>query len=95
MSVIDAAVEYVEELFRHNSGGHDAAHTMRVYRNAMYIAEKEPECDKEIVALAALLHDADDHKLFSTQDNANARAFLASQGLNPDRIEPICLTSFS
>ena len=92
MSVIDAAVEYVEELFRHNSGGHDAAHTMRVYRNAMYISEKEPDCDKEIVALAALLHDADDHKLFSTQDNANARAFLASQGLNPDRIERICET---
>lgn len=29
-------------LFRDNAGGHDAEHTLRVYRNAMRIAESEP-----------------------------------------------------
>jgi len=46
--------------------------------------------DMQIVALAALLHDADDYKLFSTEDNANARAFLKAQGVDPARTELIC-----
>lgn len=74
--IIQAAMDYVETLFRNNSGGHDAAHTLRVYRNAMALAQAEPACDREVVALAALLHDADDHKLFHTEQNANARSFL-------------------
>lgn len=72
---IRAAIAYVQALFAGNADGHDAEHTLRVYRNAMMIAERE-ECDRGIVALAALLHDVDDHKLFHTEDNANARAFL-------------------
>ena len=73
--LISAAIARVQTLFAGNSDGHDAEHTMRVYRNAMKIAEGE-KCDRQIVALAALLHDADDGKLFHTEDNANARAFL-------------------
>lgn len=88
--VICAAVEYVKELFSANSGGHDAAHTMRVYHNAMLIAENEPECDKRLIALAALLHDADDYKLFSTENNANARRFLKAQQVPDSYTELIC-----
>ena len=90
MDVIQAATEYIEELFRNDSGGHDAEHTLRVYRNALLIAEREPECDREIVALAALLHDTDDHKLFRTENDANARAFLEKHGFGPERIDRIC-----
>ena len=72
---IRAAIAYVQALFAGNADGHDAEHTLRVYRNAMMIAERE-DCDRGVVALAALLHDVDDHKLFHTEDNANARAFL-------------------
>lgn len=88
--MIEAAKGYVEDLFKGNAGGHDAAHTMRVYRNALRIAEEEPACDPIVVALAALLHDVDDHKLFSTESNANARAFLASQPLDAETVERIC-----
>ena len=84
------AVSYITELFRQNSGGHDAAHSLRVYRCAMMIAEKEPDCDKEVTALAALLHDADDHKLFSTGGNANARSFLEENRVPAERIDRIC-----
>ena len=84
------AVRYVHELFRTDSGGHDAAHSIRVYRNAMMIADAECACSREIVALAALLHDADDHKLFSTSDNANARAFLRENQVPSEMADRIC-----
>lgn len=89
MTVEQAAVEYVDRLFRNNAGGHDAAHTLRVYRSALEIAGREPGCDPEIAALAALLHDADDHKLFDTENNGNARRFLTEHGVAPERIERI------
>ena len=87
--LIERAVSYIRELFSSDHGGHDASHTMRVYKNAMRITLNEPECDKEIVALGALLHDADDYKLFNTVDNLNARRFLSAQGMPPDRTERI------
>ena len=88
--LIERAAAYIEDLFRDNAGGHDAAHTLRVYRNARLIAEGEPDCDLLIVSLAALLHDVDDHKLFQTENNRNARAFLTENGVPADMIEQIC-----
>ncbi len=89
MDVIEAAKEYITGLFGSDHGGHDAAHTLRVYRSALMIADREGNCDREIVCLAALLHDADDHKLFRTENNANARAFLSSHGVDEKRTERI------
>jgi len=87
--LISAAIEYIGELFDGNSGGHDYEHSMRVFRVAMRIADGE-ECDREVVSLTALLHDADDHKLFSTKDNANARAFMESHGVPAGTQEKVC-----
>ena len=89
-TIIDKAIEYVEELFKGNSDGHGADHTMRVYRNAQIIMETYPEADSYVISLAALLHDADDHKLFKTENNANARAFLEKEGLPTEKIGFIC-----
>lgn len=88
--VVEAAKGYIEELFASNAGGHDAAHTLRVYQNAMALANSLPACDRTVVALAALLHDADDHKLFDTKDNANARTFLEGQGVPRETADRIC-----
>ena len=88
--ILDAAVRFIADLFRENSDGHGFDHTMRVFHTAMRIAETEKSCNLETVALAALLHDADDHKLFATENNANARSFLAGQHLDPDRTEEVC-----
>ena len=85
-----AAIAYIRKLFQEQAGSHDLSHSMRVYRMAMTIADLEPDCDREVVALAALLHDADDPKLFDTRDNANCRAFLRAQGMEEQRIEEIC-----
>ena len=97
--LIENAAAYIRELFSGNAGGHDAAHTFRVYHTALWIAGKEPECDREIVALAALLHDADDHKLFQTEGNANALRFLRDNKVPEERIgrilEAVNSVSFS
>ena len=86
----EAAIAYIKTLFRDNAGGHDISHSLRVYRNAMMIADREPGCDRQVVALAALLHDADDHKLFDTRDNGNARTFLYEQGVSKEKADRIC-----
>ena len=87
-AIISAAIEYIIQLFVGNSGGHDYEHSMRVYRLAMLIAENE-KCDRTVVALAALLHDVDDYKMFSTYDNAHARSFMESHGVTPKNIKKI------
>ena len=84
------AIEYIRTLFAGNADGHGFDHTLRVWRNAMLIAETEPGCDRETVSLAALLHDADDHKLFATENNANARRFLEEHGITGEKAERIC-----
>lgn len=89
-SVIDRAVCFIRELFKNNCDGHDAEHSIRVYRNALLITQDEPKCNRYIIALAALLHDADDSKLFNTENNANARLFLKQNGVNQDEAEQIC-----
>ena len=88
--IIDDAIEYVKEIFEGNSDGHGVDHAIRVYRNTQVIMEKYPEADSVVVALAALLHDADDHKLFNTDNNANARGFLEKNGLPIEKIDCIC-----
>lgn len=87
--IIENAIEYVNKLFRNNTDGHDAAHSIRVYHNAVYIAKKEQNCNKEIVALAAILHDADDYKLFKTQNNQNAVSFLKKYMVPAETIDHI------
>ena len=89
-NMIDAAINYIRELFAENADGHGFEHAMRVYRNALLIAETEPEADRLVVSLGALLHDADDHKLFSTENNANARRFLEAQGVDRETADRIC-----
>lgn len=90
-SLIPDTITYIENLFRCNAGGHDAAHSLRVYKNAMMIAENEPGANIDTVALAALLHDADDHKLFHTENNENARTFLEKNQVSKEMIEQICI----
>ena len=87
--ITQEAIEYIRSLFRGNADGHGFDHSLRVWRNAMMIAEEEI-CDPQIVSLAALLHDADDYKLFDTENNANARQFLDAHGVTREDADRIC-----
>lgn len=89
-TIITNAIQYIEELFANDHSGHDASHTMRVYHNALRLADTEPQCNCFVVSLAALLHDADDHKIFQTENNQNARSFLEQQQIDAITIEQIC-----
>ena len=88
MNVIKKCIEYISPLFEKDFSGHDIQHTMRVYKTALKINEFE-KGDKLIVSLTALLHDVDDYKLFSTEDNENARRFLNSLSLSSDEKDQI------
>ena len=89
---IEEAKAYAKQLFSETGASHDAAHTMRVYANAVKIASQETDCDHTAVALAALLHDADDHKLFQNSEEEHARFFLESRGI-PEELQEKILTA--
>ncbi len=74
--ILSLVRDEIRRLFSDDFSGHDAWHTIRVERTAAVIAEAEG-CDVFVVRLGALLHDADDPKLFSTQDYQNARDIMA------------------
>ncbi len=88
--IIDSAKLFMESLFKGDYSGHDVEHTLRVYNNALQIAETERHCNHLIVSLAALLHDVDDYKLFNTENNHNARTFLNEQHICSETVERIC-----
>ena len=77
----ERAKAYIGALFAGNADGHDVSHTLRVYKTALRLAKAEG-ADETVVALAALLHDADDEKLFpeTAGSLANAAGFLAANG---------------
>lgn len=83
-------IEKIKVLFAEDYSGHDYFHSERVYKNAMYLAEKIT-CNREIVALASLLHDVDDSKLFSTTNNQNARQIIKEIDISNDLIEKVIL----
>ena len=90
-AIITNAIEFVKLVFENDYSGHDFFHTLRVYKAAGRIAEAEG-ANVEIVQLAALLHDVDDHKL-SPETHANkdkARAFLRENNVSEPEIEMIC-----
>ena len=89
--LIERAQTFVKEKFEKEYSGHDYFHTLRVYKMATRIAEFEC-AEVEIVQLAALLHDVDDRKISpeTYENQANARRFLQSNGVEQGKVDHIC-----
>ena len=60
-SLVESIKKRIENQFIDQEGSHDWQHILRVYNLAVKIQSKEGG-DKEIIELAALLHDISDHK---------------------------------
>ena len=89
--IIENAIEFVKKTFENDYSGHDYFHTLRVYRTATHIAERE-KADLITVQLAALLHDVDDIKLSPQTHKYKDRAvgFLRSHGVADSTVETVC-----
>ena len=91
MKILQETKKFVQQTLVHAEGGHDWFHIERVWKNAETIA-KEEQCDQEVVALAALLHDIADSKFHGGNEEIGptmAREFLENAGLKPQKVEHI------
>ena len=60
--LINNTIQFVKQELKNAEGGHDWFHIERVYKMAVHLQAKEGG-DREIIELAALLHDISDHKM--------------------------------
>ena len=88
-ATFDRAEDFIRSLFEGESSGHDFYHSLRVHDLARRICAEEGG-DEDLIRLAALLHDADDRKLFSTEGFANARRFMDSEGIPSGIQDSVC-----
>ncbi|WP_044401555.1 HD domain-containing protein [Lacinutrix sp. Hel_I_90] len=90
-ALIQATKTYVKQELVNAEGGHDWFHTLRVFKNAKLIAEKE-NVNALVVALGALLHDIADSKFYGGDDTIGpkkAREFLFKHNVDTAVIEHV------
>lgn len=90
--IISQTAAHVRDLMSGDSSGHDWWHIEHVWRNALYIAEREP-VDTDVVQLAALLHDIGDWKFHDGDDQVGprlARQWLESLKGDESTITHVC-----
>lgn len=96
MNLIERVSDIARNHFESAGSSHRWDHTQRVYRIALHLGEQE-DADREIVALAALLHDIGRTEEDRSQGRIRhaergadmARKILAGEGLEDNKIEKI------
>ena len=89
---IENVLEDVRHLLNGDKSGHGADHVERVYHLSMQLA-KDEDVNKDIVALAALLHDVDDYKLFgeaNAKNLTNAKRIMLQNGVDEQTSVQVC-----
>ena len=80
-NLIESAENFIKSSLQSDiSDGHDFDHTCRVIKHALALAQELPQADRQIVHLAALLHDVARPQEFQSQgkiDHAAAGAVIA------------------
>lgn len=90
--VISNTIDFVQKTLKNAEGGHDWWHILRVYRTARRIADAEPEANRFIIELSALLHDIADSKFHDGDEQIGPKTaadFLATQDIDKDSISHI------
>lgn len=91
-SAIRQTRSYVRKLLEGECSGHDWWHVYRVWKNAVYIGERE-NADLFVVQLAALLHDIADWKFHAGDDSVGpkmARKWLEKLQVDEGVISHVC-----
>lgn len=89
--LIERTISFVKTTLSNAEGSHDWFHIQRVYSNAKNIAKNE-NCDRFVVALAALLHDIADSKFHGGDEEIGpkvARGFLKSLEISIETIDHV------
>lgn len=90
--MIDSVKKEVINLLGEDNSGHGVDHINRVLELSLKFAEKE-NANMDIVALIALLHDANDYKLFgveSAEELINTRRIMGDCNINKNIQEQVC-----
>lgn len=93
--LIQRTKEMVQKRQLDESSGHDWRHTERVWKMARHLAEKESETiNKDVVELAALLHDIADWKFHDGDETVGpqiASEWLKENGINKETTEHVAM----
>lgn len=91
MNLIDTTISFVKNTLKNAEGGHDWFHIERVYKTALTIAKKEGNCNMEIVALGALLHDIADSKFNNGDETIGPK--IAARFLKEQNVDAIVINA--
>ena len=83
--VIKNIMSIVREKLEGEGSGHDWWHIVRVYNNAIDIAQKEGNADLFEIKLIALLHDIADHKFGYTDEDRRKKIINILENEDVDR----------
>ena len=89
--LIQKTITFVKQQLLHAEAGHDWFHINRVYSNSLHIAKTE-NCNVEVVALGALLHDIADSKFHNGDETIGpklAQQFLETQSASPSTVDQV------
>ncbi len=88
--LIESITEKIKHDFAGDGSGHDWWHIHRVVTNALKIQVKEGG-DKDLIHLAALLHDVGDHKFHKEEDAQEVliSGMLRQENCSPDLIAKV------
>lgn len=91
MNIIENTIEFVKEKLKGAEAGHDWFHIERVWKLSLYLQEREGG-DRQIIELAALLHDIADPKFHNGNETLASKIvseFLTQQQANPQVIDKV------
>ncbi|MBE6448212.1 MAG: HD domain-containing protein [Alphaproteobacteria bacterium] len=91
--MINSVEQKVRELMAGDNTGHSFDHVERVYKTAIDLCAKE-DANMEVVAISALLHDADDYKLFGQEcadKLTNAKRIMNECNVDSEVQQQVCL----
>lgn len=89
-NILEKTYEFAKKYHESDRSGHDFAHIKRVYENMNKLLQGEQMADRFVCQMSALLHDVDDHKLYT--DGKNTERFLQSLNMDSHLIEKILET---